>query len=53
MSRVMQPGITQKEESNLNLSVSKAVHVNIAFSGYESWVKYPFLKNTIFIQPAE
>lgn len=50
MSRAMQPGITQKEEWNLSLSVSEAVH--ITFSGYESWVKDPFLKN-IFIQPVE
>lgn len=35
MSRAMQPGITQKEEWNLSLSVSEAVH--ITFSGCESW----------------
>ena len=48
MSRAMQPGITQKEW-NLGLSVSEAVHMTITFSGYESWVKDPFLKNMIFI----
>lgn len=49
----MQPGITQKEEWNLSLSVSEAVHMTITFSGYESWVKDTFLKNMIFIQPVE
>ena len=49
----MQPGITQKEEWNLSLSVSEAVHMTITFSGYKSWVKDTFLKNMIFIQPVE
>lgn len=49
----MQPGISQKEEWNLSLSVSEAVHMTATFSGYESWVKDAFLKNMIFIQPVE
>lgn len=42
----------QKEESNPNLSVSKAMHLNIiTFCVYESWAKNPILKNRIFTQP--